>query len=484
VYSTDARSEDAVAGNGAGELEAEVRADLAKRGDQAIADGALTATASWVLREVNQGRTVGAIGADVASRHFGFAGVVFSLAAYDSRQGQAFREALAQVPKNVPINRFGVSKSPMGRSMAVVFGSMELSLEPISRFLEPPATIKLQGEVARRFAFAHVYLTKADGTVEEQRMPSRKLEYSKTFATPGRYKLEVMGDGPTGPVVISNLPIHVGVAELSLREKVDKRFSPAEAEGRMLEVLNRTRVAAGLRPVLPDSELRDVALGHSNDMQDNRFVGHVSPSTGTPSDRVRRSGLLVAEFGENIALADSPEKAHDGLMESPGHRAIMLGARFTHVGIGAAVADRGLFVTMLFARRADPSKLPRDAAQVESAIYALRAAKGLSRPSIDPIYRTAAGRGAQAYVKASKPTPEVASSATSAAIHSEVNRLRASRPAACTLFVELLEVEQLEQDATLLDAGLVKFGVGAQLRTDDKGARLATVIVLEGARCR
>jgi len=261
-------------------------------------------------------------------------------------------------------------------------------------------------------------------------------------------------------------------------------LSPAEAEARMLELLNGTRVAAGLRPVRPDGELRDVALGHSNDMADHKFFSHVSPSTGTPDDRVRRSGVVVAGAAENIAQADSPESAHDGLMESPGHRAAMLGPRYTHVGIAVVGTDRGLIVTMLFGRRADPSKLPRDAAQVESALFALRASRGFSRPSIDPIYRTAAQRGVQAYLKASQPTPEVAISATSAAIRSEVNRLRASRPASCTVFAELLEVEQLEQSAMVLDPSVVKFGVGAQLRTDDKGSRLATVIVLEGGTCR
>jgi uncharacterized protein YkwD len=484
VYSSDAKADDEIGGTGAPELEAEVKAALAERGDQAVADGALMATASWVLNEVNQGRAVGPMGADAASRHFGFAGVIFSAAAFESQNAKTVRDALGQVPKNVPVNRFGVCKSPQGRSSAVVFGNVEVSIEPISRFLEPPATVNLKGEVASRFAFAHVYLTKQDGTVEEQRMPSRKLEYSKTFSTPGRYKLEVMGDGPTGPVVISNLPLFVGVAERSLRETVRKRPSPAEAEARMLELLNATRVAAGLHQVQPDSELRDVALGHSNDMADHNFFSHVSPSTGTPADRLRRSGVLVAEAAENIAQADTPENAHDGLMESPGHRSAMLGARYTHVGIAVVGSDRGLIVTMVFGRRADPSKLPRDASQLEAALLALRAVKGLSRPSVDPIYRAAAQRGAQAYVKATNPAPDIAAKATSAAIRSEVNRLRTSRPGACTLFMELLEADQLEQVEMVFDPGLVKFGIGAQLRTDDKGSRLATMLVFEGVRCR
>ena len=69
-----------------------------------------------------------------------------------------------------------------------------------------------------------------------------------------------MNDGPTGPTVIANLPLHVGVAERSLKENVGKAPSPAEAEARMLELLNRTRVAAGLSPVRPDDELVHAGL--------------------------------------------------------------------------------------------------------------------------------------------------------------------------------------------------------------------------------
>jgi uncharacterized protein YkwD len=483
VYSTDARADEASGGNGS-DLEADVKADLVRRGDQPVVDGALNATASWLLNEMNQGRTVETNEVDAVSRHFGFAGQTVSMAAYGLYRGRAYRDLLAQTPKNVPLNRFGISKSPLGQTAAVVFGNVELSIEPISRFLEPPATIHLRGEVGDRFAFAHVYLTKVDGTVEEQRTSSRKFEYSKTLPTAGRYKLEVMGDGPTGPVVISNLPLFVGVAEPSLKEKTTKGLSAAEAEARMLELLNHTRAEAGLRPVRPDSELREVALGHSTDMADHGFFGHVSPTTGTPIDRVKRSGVLVADAGENIALADTPETAHNSLMESPGHRSVMLAPRFTHVGIAVVKSDRGLIATMVFGRRPDPAKLPRDAAQVEAALYALRAAKGLSRPGIDPIYRTAAQRGVEAYLKASKPTYEIAADTTADAIRSEAKRLRVSRPAACTLVIELLEAEQLEKSPMVLDPGLVKIGVAAQMRTDEKGARLATMLVFEGVACR
>ncbi|HMI86043.1 MAG TPA: CAP domain-containing protein [Polyangiaceae bacterium] len=482
IYSTDARTENAAEG-GTPELAADVMAALAKRGDKAVADGALTATARWLLREALQERQVGPASADAASRHFGFGGVVTSLAAFDSGQPEVWREALARIPKNVQINRFGVCASQTKQAFAVIFGTVTLDFEPIARFVDPGTTIRLRGEVDRRYTSAQVFLTKPDGTVEEHKMASRKLEYSAALTTPGKYKLEVMGEGSMGPVVISNIPVFVGVKEPPLTELVRKSSSPAEAEGRMLELLNQTRTANRLRPVESDGELRAIALAHSKDMADHDFVAHVSPTTGTPEDRLGRAKLLVGECAENIAAAPTPESAHDELMESPAHRSAMLGATYTHVGIGAVEHHDSVIATLLFCRRPDPTKLPRDAAQIEAALFALRAAKKLPRPAVDPIYRTAAQRGVEAYLRSSKPTVDVASTATIDAIRTEIGRLRTARPAAkvCTFFLDLTEVEQLERTAPLLAPGLAKFGVGAQLHTDDKGARLATVMVLEGA---
>jgi uncharacterized protein YkwD len=432
---------------------------------------------------------VGPRSADAASRQFGFAGVLASLAIYGADQPGAWREALARIPNNVPINRFGVFSLPAARSFAVTFGSVALAFEPIARFHEPGATVRLRGAADPRYARATVFLTKPDGTVDEHKLASHKLDFSTVLTAPGKYKLEVMGDGPMGPVVISNLPLFIGVAEPPLTEVGGKSSSPAEAEARLLELLNQTRVAARLLPVQADVDLRKVALEHSNDMAAHGFVGHVSPTAGTTEDRVRRSGLFILECGENISQAPSADSAHDGLMESPGHRAVMLGATYTHVGIAAIENKEGLLVTLLFGRRPDPAKLPRDTAQVEAAFFALRAAKGVPRPAVDPVYRTAAQRGVEAYAKASVPTADIANKAAVDAIHGEISRLRNMRAprsatTACTLFLELAEVDQLERNPPLLARGLAKFGVGAVLRNDTKGTRLVTMFILEGVPCR
>jgi hypothetical protein len=172
-------------------------------------------------------------------------------------------------------------------------------------------------------------------------------------------------------------------------------------------------------------------------------------------------------------------------MASPGHRANMLGPRYTHVGIAAVSTEaQQLAFTLIFARRIDPSALPRSSAQVEAAFLALRAKNGLPTPVADPIYRVAVEAGVQAFAEAANPTPEVAVRAQNAALAREVQRARASRPAACSLVTEILELEQLEHTALLLAPGIRRYGIAARVRKDAHGERVAVMMLLEGAPCQ
>ena len=74
--------------------------------------------------------------------------------------------------------------------------------------------------------------------------------------------------------------------------------------------------------------------------------------------------------------------------------------------------------------------------------------------------------------------------AIQSAMPREVNRLHTSRAGGCTQSLDLLELAQLKEVTTLLQPGLRRFAVGAKLREDGKGRRLATVIMVEGVPCQ
>ncbi len=123
-----------------------------------------------------------------------------------------------------------------------------------------------------------------------------------------------------------------------------------QAEETLLALINHERALAGLVPLQPDQELAEVGRRHGRDMFDLGFFGHTSPTSGSPADRLAAAGLQFALSGENIALAPTAEQAHEGLMNSPAHRANMLNPGFTRVGIAALrSADHGLMITQEFA---------------------------------------------------------------------------------------------------------------------------------------
>lgn len=122
-----------------------------------------------------------------------------------------------------------------------------------------------------------------------------------------------------------------------------------ELEARMLEMVNAERAAQGLRPLAADPELAEVARAHSRDMFARGYFSHVNPDGQEPFERMRQANVRFLAAGENLALAQTLPTAHQGLMNSPGHRANILRPQFGRVGIGVLDGGRyGLMVTQKF----------------------------------------------------------------------------------------------------------------------------------------
>ncbi len=125
----------------------------------------------------------------------------------------------------------------------------------------------------------------------------------------------------------------------------------ADAETQMLTLVNKARAENGLEPVTVDPAIRDVARGYSTEMFQQGYFAHVDQAGATPFDRMRAGGVSFRAAGENLALAPTVQIAHDGLMNSPGHRANILNPRYSRVGIG--VADGGMHGKMFTQNFAD-----------------------------------------------------------------------------------------------------------------------------------
>ena len=138
-------------------------------------------------------------------------------------------------------------------------------------------------------------------------------------------------------------------AAIKLSYKVADPQPRPDLEARMLEMVNAERRKEGLKPLVADPDLAEVARAHSRDMFARSYFAHVSPEGQDMSDRMRKSRVRYWLAGENLALSPTLSSAHQGLMNSPGHRANILRAQYGRVGIGVLDGGRyGLMVTQNF----------------------------------------------------------------------------------------------------------------------------------------
>lgn len=140
-----------------------------------------------------------------------------------------------------------------------------------------------------------------------------------------------------------------GNQSVNLGFKTDKFYFDQNLESQMIKLVNQERTSRGLSALTYDPKLQQIARGHSADMLQRGYFSHYSPEGKTVADRAETAGVDFLVIGENLAYAPSLETAHQGLMNSPGHRANILSSDYHKIGIGIANAyEYGLMFTQVF----------------------------------------------------------------------------------------------------------------------------------------
>ncbi len=121
----------------------------------------------------------------------------------------------------------------------------------------------------------------------------------------------------------------------------------ATYEGEVIRLVNEQRRKHGLKELVYNWELSRVARYKSQDMKVNGYFSHTSPVYGTPFQMIKSFGIAYKSAGENIARGQSsPQAVVNAWMNSSGHRANILNASFTEIGVGY-VAE-GNYWTQMF----------------------------------------------------------------------------------------------------------------------------------------
>lgn len=103
----------------------------------------------------------------------------------------------------------------------------------------------------------------------------------------------------------------------------------------VITLVNQERAKQGLKPLKGDAQLNNMALAKAKDMSQNNYFDHTSPTYGSPFDMMKKFGISYSYAGENIAMGQkTPEEVVKAWMNSSGHRANIMNANYTLIGVG------------------------------------------------------------------------------------------------------------------------------------------------------
>lgn len=101
----------------------------------------------------------------------------------------------------------------------------------------------------------------------------------------------------------------------------------------VVNLVNQERAKAGLSPVTADASIEAAALVRAKETEIS--FSHTRPDGSSFSTALVQQGVRFYGAGENIAWGQkTPEQVMNGWMNSEGHRANILNAKFTKIGVG------------------------------------------------------------------------------------------------------------------------------------------------------
>lgn len=105
----------------------------------------------------------------------------------------------------------------------------------------------------------------------------------------------------------------------------------------MLATVNAERAKAGLSAMCANSKLQAAAQGHSDDMASSNYMSHTGSDGSTMAQRINAQSYSWSAIAENVAAGQVDVAAvMTSWMNSAGHKANIMNAKYTQFGTGYA----------------------------------------------------------------------------------------------------------------------------------------------------
>ena len=249
----------------------------------------------------------------------------------------------------------GISEASTGKSESQVhvykqYGQVQIDQDKINSFIQNilnQQNIKIdpaiQEKIQKALDQANGQQSDAEKKAPKQVTPEPKAKQPAPAPKKEQPKAEKPAPAPKKEEATPQ-PTQTSDQQSNQETSSKAEFQLTADEQQMLNLVNEERQKAGLSPLKADPALTKMARAKSQDMIDNNYFDHNSPTYGSPFEMMDQFGITYKTAGENIAGNGSVQGAHTALMNSQGHRENILGSQYTKIGIG--IKDGGPYGKM------------------------------------------------------------------------------------------------------------------------------------------
>ena len=374
--------------------------------------------------------------------------------------------------------------APLPRVLGVLVSKREIEIEPAPRRVEPGETWTLRGTLPSGVREPSALLMHGvAGRIDRISVATNGSRFSVDVVATREdptFTVSLSGVGKHGSMPLVQLPVAVGrdpASSLSTRLAPDESAitTVERAEALALAILNGDRRRFGLAAVERDRQLDAVARAHSEDMRDHRFFGHVSPTTGGPSDRLAAARVRTSAHGENVATGNTLHELEVALLGSLPHRQNLLSDAFSRVGIGVATHEdngrRVWHLTQLFGQLAEAIDAEDWRRRLEQSIASSRQEQRVPALTRDSALDRITAQHAR--------LPEQDANRSQVLLDA-VSRAGLTRTGAIVWVAAVVRFDQVQLPARVTEEPMRRFGLTVYQPPDDPHGMVRVALVLTG----
>ena len=182
-----------------------------------------------------------------------------------------------------------------------------------------------------------------------------KNEYVKIFGKVGKWYIIQNEKDQIGTVhenyIIPTSHEKAAATNIEIVEEIST-LNLSNDENQLLNLINEERTKNNLVKLEIDEQLQNLARLKAQDLVDNNYFSHISPTYGTPFEMLKSNNISYKTASENIAGNSDINLAVQSLLNSETHKNNILSNEYNYTGIGVVDSIAyGKIIVQLFVGR-------------------------------------------------------------------------------------------------------------------------------------